>query len=142
VIVLGSACLELCSRCLAELVAMGLGRGLIYLPIILEDVDGDALLVWKLGDSHHALVPPHDAAAVLKSFDKCGSGGEHHLETCIFGELLLSLLVDAFWPNLLEYSIKPSRLVIVGMREDTVGLAPPERGANSTPTPALAPPAG
>jgi hypothetical protein len=52
VIVLGSACLKLCSRRLAELVAMGLKRGLIYLPVILDDVNGDTLLVWKLGDSH------------------------------------------------------------------------------------------
>jgi hypothetical protein len=94
VIVLGGACLELCSCCLAELIAMGLERGLIYLPMILDDVDGDALLVWKLGDSHRVLVPPHDAAEILKSLDKCSSGGGHHLETFIFGALLASLLVD------------------------------------------------
>jgi hypothetical protein len=101
VIVLGGVHLELHSCHLAELVAMGIERGLIYLPIILEDVDGDALLVWKLGDSHRALVPPHDAAAVLESIEKCGIGGGSHLETFIFGELFASLLVDA-WPNLLE----------------------------------------
>jgi hypothetical protein len=95
VIVLGGARLLLCSRCLAELVAMGLERGLIYLPVNLDNVDGDALLVWKLGDSHCALVPPHDAAAVLESLDKRGGGGGHHLETFIFGELLAFLLVDA-----------------------------------------------
>ncbi len=91
----GRLCLKLCSCCLAELVAMGLERGLVYLPIILDDVDGDALLVWKLGDSYCALVPPHDAAAVLESLDKHGGGGGCHLETFIFGELLASLLVDA-----------------------------------------------
>ncbi len=75
--------------------AIGLEHGFVYLPIILDDVDGDALLVWKLGDSHCAMVPPHDAAAVLEILDKCGGGGGHHLETFIFGELLASLLVDA-----------------------------------------------
>jgi hypothetical protein len=95
VIVLGSAHLKLRSHCLAELAAMGFERGLINLPVILDDVDDDALLVWKLGDSHRTLVPPHDAAAVLESLDKCGGGEGHHQETFIFGELLESLLVDA-----------------------------------------------
>ncbi len=94
-IVLGSARLKLCSCCLAELVAMGLERGLVYPPVILDNVDGDTLQVGKLGDSHRALVPPNDAAAVLKSLDKCGSDGGRHLETFIFGELLASLFVDA-----------------------------------------------
>jgi hypothetical protein len=94
-IVLGGVRFNLCSCCLAELVATGLGHGLVYLPIILDNVDGDALLAWKLGDSHCALVPPHDAAAVLESLDKCGGGGGHHLETFIFGELFASFLVNA-----------------------------------------------
>jgi hypothetical protein len=80
---------------LQNLLQWAFEHGHIYLPVILEDVNGDALLVWKLGDSHHALVPPHDAAAVLESLDKCGSGGGRHLETFIFSELLASLLVDA-----------------------------------------------
>jgi hypothetical protein len=95
VIVLGGVHLELCSRCLAELITVGLERGLLYLSITLDNVDGGALLVGKLGDSHCALVPPQDAAAVLECLDKCSGGGGHHLETFIFGELLACLLVNA-----------------------------------------------
>jgi hypothetical protein len=54
------------------------------------------MLVGELGDTHCALVPPHDAAVVLKCFYKCGGGGGHHLKTFILGEFLaISLFVDA-----------------------------------------------
>jgi hypothetical protein len=121
---------------------MVLECGLIYLPIILDNVDGDALLVWKLGDSHRSLVPPHVAAAVLDSLDKRGSGGGHHLETFIFGELLASLLVDA----LVQLALVINQALEVSCcgRERERGRVSPawKRRGNATPAPAPAPCAG
>ncbi len=74
---------------------MGLERRFVYLTIPLDDVNGDALLIGKLGDPHCALVPPHDAAVVLECLDKQSSGGGCHLETFIFDELRASLVVNA-----------------------------------------------
>ncbi len=94
-VVLSGVRLEICSCCLTEIVTVGLEGGLVYLPVILDNVDGDTMLVGELGDPHCALVPPHDAAVVLKRFEKCGGGGKRHLKTFILGELLASLLVYA-----------------------------------------------
>jgi hypothetical protein len=91
VVILSGARLKLCPHFLAELVVVGLEHGLIYLPIILENVTGNAMLVGKLGDP----VLPHDAAVVLKGFDKRGGGGRHHLKTFILGKLPASLVVYA-----------------------------------------------
>jgi hypothetical protein len=73
VIVLSGVHLKLYSRCLAGLIAVGLECGLV---LILDDVDCNTMLVGELGDPYCALVPPYDAAAVLKQFDKCGGGGQ------------------------------------------------------------------
>jgi hypothetical protein len=94
-VVLSGTCLKLCPHCLAELVTMDHQHGLVYLPIILDNVYDDAMLVGELDDPQCALVPPHDAATVLERFDKHSGGGGPHLETFILGKLLVSLFVDA-----------------------------------------------
>jgi hypothetical protein len=95
VLVLSKVHLKLCSRCLAELVTVGLKHGRVYLPLILDNVNGNTMLVGGLGDPHCTLVLPNDAAVVLKPFDECGSGGGHHLKFFIPGKLLASLFVYA-----------------------------------------------
>jgi hypothetical protein len=74
---------------------VGLECGFVYLLVILDDVDGNTMLVGELGSPNCALVPPNVAAAVLKCFDKPGGGGGRHLKTFILGKLLTSLFVDA-----------------------------------------------
>ncbi len=107
-VVLSHTHLNLCSRRLAELIAVGLEHGLVNLPIILDDVNGDAILVGKLGEPHCALVQPHDTAAALKCFDKRCDGGGRHLETFALSKLLASFVCRCSDSTCLSSQSNPS----------------------------------
>jgi hypothetical protein len=85
---------------LAEYLAGGAKSGLVDLVVTLDDVNDDAVLVDKLGDVLHTLIPSHDGALIIERLDKCHSGGGSHCKPFILGEFLTTLLVDRLFSRL------------------------------------------